>query len=206
MLSPLRLDISALESSPFPLDMTLVKSHVAVDGDDFDAQLELYARAAIAWAEGSMRRTIYARSHTWILRDFPAGGRQEIRLPRGKTQSVESIVYSANGSPVTLTGPSSGSPAGAGWQEDLRGDDGGVLMPRRGSSWPSADCDVPAPVAITFTAGYLAAEVPEDITHALLFAVSDAFDTRGSADLTVLGRSFDTREALISAYRLHRWY
>jgi hypothetical protein len=205
-LQPLRLDISALEASPFPLDMALVKSHVAVDGDDFDTQLELYARAAIAWAEGAMRRTIYARSHVWVLRDFPRDDLGEIRLPRGKTQSVESIAYSQNGAIVTLAGPSSGSPAGTGYQEDLRGDDGGVLMPARGNAWPSVDCDVPAPVSIAFTAGWLADEVPDDIIHALLFAVSDAFDTRGSADLTTFGKNFDTREALISAYRLHRWY
>jgi len=152
-----------------------------------------------------MRRTIYAREHTWVLREFPPCSPQEIHLPRGKTQSVDAIAYSVGGSVTTLTGPSS-SPEGTGWQEDLRGEDGGVIMPTRGSSWPSTDLDVPSPVVITFTAGWLADEIPDDIIHALLFAVSDAFDTRGSADLTVFGKNFDTRESLISRYRLKRWY
>jgi uncharacterized phiE125 gp8 family phage protein len=204
-LCPWRLDIATLDSSPLPLDLTLVKAHLAVDGDDSDALIEAYIMAAIHWAEGATRRSIYSRTHTWVLRDFPRDGCQEIRLPRGKTQSIESVAYSDGGTVTTLTGPS-GSPAGTGWQEDLRGDDGAVLMPARGSSWPAVDYDVPSPVAITFTAGWLAAEVPQDVIHAMLFACSDAFDTRGSADLTTFGPNLNTREALISPYRLHRWY
>lgn len=206
LLNPLRLDVSALDSSPLPLDLELVKEHLAVDGDDNDALIQTFIRASILWAEGQMHRTIYARSHSWVLRDFPRDCYGEIRLPRGKTQSVESIVYSVNGSPVTLTGPSSGSPAGTDYQEDLRGDDGGVLMPARGSTWPSPDLDAVSPVVINFTAGYLAAEVPDEIIHGLLFSCSDAFELRGSGDMTMFGRNFETRQLLISPYRLKRFY
>lgn len=205
LLDPLRLEVSALDASPLPLSLSLLKDHLSVDGDDQDALIEAYALAAIHWAEGAARRTIYARDHAWVLRAFPSSSYGEIRLPRGKTQSVESIAYSVGGTVTTLTGPS-GSPAGTGWQEDLRGDSGGVLMPTRGGSWPSTDLDVPAPVVITFTAGWLAAEVPDDITHALMFAVSDAFDTRGTADLGTTGKNFTTRQALVAPYRLKRWY
>lgn len=204
-LCPIRLDVSALTSSPLPLSLTLVKQHVAEDSTDNDDLLENYIQAAILWAEGSMRRTIYSRSHVWVLKDFPRGPDQTIRLPRGKTQSIESVAFSSGGSISTLTGPSSGSPAGTDYQEDLRGDDGAIILPTRGAAWPSADSDVPAPVVITFTAGWLASEIPQDIIHGLLFSVSDAFDVRGMADMTQ-GKNFDTREALISPYRLHRWY
>jgi uncharacterized phiE125 gp8 family phage protein len=206
LLNPLRLEVSALDASPFPLDLAAVKQHLAVDDTDSDELIQIYMQAAIRWAEGSMRRTIYARPHLWVLREFPQDRYSEIRLPRGKTQSVASIAYSSGGSLVTLTGPSSGSPAGTGYQEDLTGDDGGVLMPPRGQGWPQADSDVPAPVIINFTAGYLTAEVPEDIIHGILFAVSDAFELRGTGDFTVFGRNFETREILISPYRLKRFY
>jgi hypothetical protein len=79
-------------------------------------------------------------------------------------------------------------------------------MPPRSQSWPSTDLDVPAPVTINFTAGWLAGNVPDDIIHGLLFAVSDGFELRGSADITQIGRNFETREILISPYRLKRWY
>ena len=183
MLCPIRLQVNALTMSPLPIDLALIKTHCKIDGTDLDDNIEVYLKAAIEWAEGEMHRSIFSRSHTWVLRDFPIDGRMEIRLPRGKTQSIESIVYQSNGSPVTLTGPSSGSPAGTSWQEDLRGDDGAILLPPRGSNWPSVDYDAPAPVAINFTAGWLAAEVPAEIIHAILFSISDAIDISGTADL-----------------------
>jgi uncharacterized phiE125 gp8 family phage protein len=206
MLNPLRLDVSPLDTSPLPLDLALVKEHLAVDGNDNDALIETFILAAIRWTEGAMRRTIYARSHSWVLADFPRDACQEIRLPRGKTQSVESIVYSSNGSLITLLGPSSGSPAGTDWQEDLRGDDGGMLVPARGSIWPCPDADAISPVVINFTAGWETGEVPDDIVHALLFSVSDAFDLRGTGDFSGGGGNFAVRELLISPYRLKRWY
>jgi uncharacterized phiE125 gp8 family phage protein len=205
-LSPLRLDVEALELSPFPLDMTLVKAHCAVDGDDFDTLLELYSRAAIDWCEGYTHRTLYARTHVWVLRDFPRDC-LELRLPRGKTVSVASIVYRASdGTLTTLQGPSSGSPAGTGYQEDLRGDDGGILLPPAGEYWPDVDTTYAAPVVVTFEAGYTAANVPADLIHALLFSVSDAYDTRGAADLGSSGRNLMTRQTLASAYQLVREY
>jgi len=206
LLNPLRLDVAALDTSPFPLDMALIRLHCGIDGTDFDTLLELYARGAISWAEGTMHRTVYVRSHTWVLRDFPRDACQEIRLPRGKTVSVESIAYVTGGQTLTLTGPSSGSPGGTGFQEDLGAEDGGLLKPNISQTWPTVDYDAVRPVTISFTAGYTAEEVPADITHAMLFAISDMYDTRGSADLTIFGKNLTTRESLISPYKLHRWY
>lgn len=212
MLFPLRLDIDSLPDSPaWSVTKDLIDLHSRVDASDDDELFQTYLRAAILWAEGSTHRTIVRRDHRWILREFPYCDDLVIRLPRGKTQSVQSVSYSENGSIVTLTGPSSGSPAGTDYQEELSGDDGGVLMPLRGCSWPSADCDVPAPVKITFSAGWDAADIPPDVVHALLFAVQDAFDIRGTGDFNaaVLGSTgprLAARETLISGYRLDRWY
>lgn len=203
-LCPIRLDVAPLDSSPFPLDLSLIKQHCAVDGDDFDDLLEMYARAAILWAEGAMHRTIFARSHSWVLRDLPRDHRQEIRLPRGKTQSIESIVYRAGNEAFTLTGASS-TPVGTGYSESLDSDDGGLIVPNYGTSWPTVDYEGSGPVVINFTAGYEDGEVPEDIMHALFFSISDFFENRGTADMDA-GRNFDVREALISPYRLIRWY
>jgi hypothetical protein len=210
MLSPLRLDVDPLPASPLPVDLDLIKSHAAIDGTDFDTLLPVYLFAAIDWAENAMHRTIFARSHRWMLRDFPRGAAtipslQGIRLPRGKTQSVEQIEYVSGNQTFSLTGPSSGSPAGTDYREGLRGDDGGVVTPVSGGNWPSVDCDAPAPVTIHFTAGWQTSEVPAAIIHALLFAVADAFEMRSEADMSG-GSRFQAREALISAYRLMRFY
>jgi hypothetical protein len=210
MHSPLRLEIDPLAGSPLPVDLDLIKAHAAIDSADFDALLPVYLFAAIDWAENAMHRTIFARPHRWVLRDFPRGGStipslQAIRLPRGKTQSVEQIEYVSGNQTFSLTGPSSGSPAGTDYREGLRGDDGGVVTPVSGGNWPSVDRQAPAPVTIHFTAGWTASEVPAAIIHALLFAVADAFEMRGEADMSS-GTRFEAREALISAYRLIRFY
>lgn len=211
MLCPICLEVAALPGSPSPVDLDLIKQHCSIDDDDFNDQLEVYLSAAILWAEGSTHRTIFSRAHKWVLKDFPYSERNEIRLPRGKTRSVESVQYSLNGAAQTLRGPTSGSPIGSSYQEDLRGDDGAILMPPRGGSWPSPDIDVPAPVTINFTAGWLPADVPADVLHAVLFSISDAFDLRGTSDFSPAmiqlgGPRFEAREALISPYRLVRWY
>ncbi len=198
--------VAPLDASPFPLSLTLVKAHLREDSDDFDTIIDLYSRAAIEWAEGAMKRTIYSRAHAWILADFPRDALGEIWLPRGLCSSVESIAYRDTDSVLqTLTGPSSGSPAGDDWQESLSGDAGGILQPTS-AGWPLVNLYTPAPVTISFTAGWASNAVPADIIHALLFAVADMYDTAGSADLTVFGKNLTTRNSLISPYILNRWF
>lgn len=205
-LSPLSLDIDALAiGSPPVIAMDLIKAHCGIDGGAFDDQLALYLAAAIEWAEGAMRRTIYARPHRWVLRDFPRARDPSILLPRGRTASVASIAYVQDGQTVTLTGPSS-SPAGTDWREDLGSPSGGLLLPPRGEAWPGVDRDSPAPVKITFTAGWESDDVPPDIVHAILFAVADAVDIRGTGDLNAHGGGLDARLALLSSWDIVRWY
>lgn len=213
MLCPLRLDIDPLpDSSPWIIDEAVIKKHCHVDdGDDIqDENLQDYVASAILWAENATHRTIIARDHRWVLREFPYDRRYEIRLPRGKTNSVGKIEYSAGGVIQTLYGPSSDqSPTGNDFQEELRGDEGGVLMPPRGGCWPSVDCDVPAPVTITFNAGWAVDDIPRDLFTAILMATSDAFDLRGSGDTVKIdqsGMSLSSRDKLISGYILSRWY
>jgi uncharacterized phiE125 gp8 family phage protein len=178
---------------------------------DDDKLLQVYIGAAVSWAEGATHRTIFQRSHRWVLRDFPDCRYSDIRLPRGKASSVSGITYVAGGQTVTLRGPSAGSPASADYQEDLTSDSGGVLMPPQGGTWPSVDYDAVAPVVVTFTAGWPPAAVPSELQHAILFAVEDMYDMRGQNDfdpsmVTAAGPKFSARESLISSYRLTRWY
>ncbi len=200
-----RLEVAALTMSPLPIDLSVIKSHCSIDGNDFDTLLETYLFAAINWAEGYTCRSIFSRTHTWVLKEFPIWDNQEIRLPRGKTQSVQNIQYVNGGSTTTITGPTSDTP-GTSYQEDLTGDNGGVVMPPQGNNWPSIDYDVPAPVKINFTAGWLSSEVPDQVIHSILFAIDDMFEMRGAKDVQNAGSNLNARMALISPYRLHRFY
>ena len=163
--------------------------------------MQQHLPAAIAWAEGEMKRSILARTHYWQLDEFPSSYNQAIYLPRGKTQSVKSIVYSSGGVLTTLRGPSSGSPIGIDYQENLAGDSGGVLMPPRGSWWPWTDYDVPVPVTITFVAGWTPQTVPADIKLALMTYIADALEMPGAADRTQYSDT-NAKDILLSGWTI----
>lgn len=180
-------------------------AHANIDHDEWEMLLVKYLPAAVENFENDTHRTAIRRAHRWVLDRFPYSP-GHIRLPRGKTTSVESIAYSLNGETVLLTGPSL-SPSGSDFQEDLNGEDGGVIMPPRGQSWPSADSDVPAPVVIAFNAGYDWSDLPFGILQAILFKATDHVEFRGTADIPrnqdVNQRAWDR---LISPYVLTRTY
>ena len=205
MLSPIRLDIETLVASPLPVDLDLIKQHCAVDSTDQDELLETYLIAAINAFENTTHRTLFRRGHVWVLKEFPFDTYQHIWLPRGKTRSVDMIEYVSNGETVTLTGPTSGSPMGADWQEDLRGDDGGLILPPRGQSWASVDSDAPDPVTVYFTAGWGVDELPSDILNALLWYVRTSLDD-ARTDPQKSEANMRVFESLVSGHRLTRFY
>lgn len=211
LLAPIALSIDDLPST-LPFHVNLIKLHCHINeeqvGGPFDAfLLDSYLRAAILWAEGVMHRTIVARAHRWTIQDFACNYEKynRIVLPRGKCQSISSIQYSLNHQVTTMLGASN-SPPMSDFQQDLTSDDGGMIMPAVGQIWPVPDIDVIAPVIITYTAGYSTfATIPTDISMALFFYVSDAFELRGTADIQS-GTYSDIRVTKISPYILDRWH
>ncbi len=201
----IQVAVAPLDASPLPLDLALVKQHCAIDGNDMDALLTTYILAAIDWAENAMHRTIYERLHHWQIAAFPLGA-EPLRLPRGRCAAVHEILYFDSDDGAYIMHGAGSSPVGTDFQENLAGDDGGYIMPARGETWPAVDGLRIVPVEIEFTAGWPVTDVPQQIIHALLFAVADMVDTRGSADLTTFGKNLTTRNALISPFNLVRFY
>lgn len=151
------------------LELDLLKADLRIGHVDLDELIwRQHLPAAILRAEAFTRRAIVQRSHRWVIDEFPYNWQQVLTLPRGKCASVTSIVVSQNGTPITYRGPSSGSPAGTAWQEDLTSDLGARLMPPRGGSWPWCDADVPAPIVITFVAGWTLGTLPADVRRGLV--------------------------------------
>lgn len=188
----------------YPLDLRRIKEQLRIDHDELDDLImNQHLPAAFEWAEGETHRSLISREHRWILSQFPSTGFGTIRLPRGKTQSVSGIDYISNTATVSLAGPSS-SPAGTAWIEDLGSDAGGRLLPAQTEFWPSADENHPTPVKITFHAGYLAADFPNDLALAIMFYIGDALFMTNAADLPRGADPF-FKDALVSSYRIHRW-
>lgn len=192
--------ISWAADTDTPISLAMVKSQLRISHDEFDDLImDLHLPAAVEWAEGVMHRSILAKTHYWTLPCFPDYG--ELRLPRGKTQSVTSIEYVSNGTTFVLRGPSSGSPIGRDYQEDLRSDAGGIVLPLRGAVWPMVDYNVTAPVTITYVAGWTLATVPNEIKVALTAYVADALDIPGASDLTQYS-DLSAKDILLSAWTL----
>lgn len=186
LLYPVSLSAESLSGSPLPIDLALLKQYVGINYNDMDDVLAMFLLGAIEDFENRSHRAVIARPHRWVLRCFPSAG--EIRLPAGKTQSVESVAYVDGGAEVPL----------AGFDVDTASDDGGLLSYAGG--WPAA-----SRVVIEFTAGWLPTEVPRQVKTALFYAVQANLDS--FRDDPVKHKAvFDTLETMASAWRLTRWY
>lgn len=177
------ISIEADADTALPMAIEAVKDHLQISHREFDAVISgLHLPAAVDWAESEMRRSILTKVHRWTIEDFPRGSKNKrICLPRGKTQTVTSITYTnTSGVLTTLRGPTSGSPIGTDFREDLRGDSGGFVEPLVDQDWP--DIDGETTVTITFTAGWAEADIPKTIVGALAFYVGDQLDMPTSAD------------------------
>ncbi len=181
-----------------PIQIEQAKDHLRITGDDENSLLTGYIVAAREFAEDYTNRKLL--SQTWELRleAFPIANYGEIRLPFGKTISVDDIsYYDTDGTLQSLAGPSS-SPVGTAWLEDLNDDAGGILRHPLASVWPSVHPGVPIPVSISYTCGYGddANDVPENIKTAILYRVADLFELRGSGD----GEMSQVAERLLRPY------
>lgn len=179
------LSLQADFSTEFPLTLDVIKDALRVANESLDVLLvQQLMPAAIGRAEAFMRRSIIAREHVWTVDELP-DDLDPVVLPRGKVQSVASIVVTVNGSPVTLRGPTS-SPAGTDYQEDLRGENYARILPARGTVWPIADCTAISPVVITYTAGWPVDAVPPGVIQGLLAYVKEALDLDPTAPASAM--------------------
>jgi uncharacterized phiE125 gp8 family phage protein len=208
-LSPINLTRAPIVASPLPVGLTLLKQALNVTYTDRDDLIEMFLVAALGEFEGDTKRTVLRRSHRWTLKCFPTADYGVIRLPGGWTRKVNSVQYAEGDDEVTLYGVSAeqGSPPVAQYREDLTAEDGGIIMPLRGSQWPDVEHDDPNPVVITFEAGYSAAELPADIKSALAFRVQKKFDDdRGATAPSMMPYNEQAFERMCAPFRLYRTY
>lgn len=201
-MRPLDLDWDEDTDLTEIITVSALKTQLRIDHTEFDELIEtVHLPGAVKWAEREMRRSILSKTHRWVLSDFPRGMDESIRLPRGRTQSVASIQYMSSNTTTTLTGPSSGSPEGTDYREDLRSDAGGRLYPTYTGTWPAVDYRAPTPVLITFSAGWTATQVPGDVKMAICMYVADALEITGAADVTAQ-TDLSVKERLLTGWRI----
>ena len=176
-----------IAGSPFTLAQ--MKEHLRVDHSDEDTLIQSYYAAATQRIQNWTRRSIGQEQWQMILDGFPADD-ERVFLPRGKVQSVGSVVYADSATTTATLSGATASPAGTDYQESLGSDVAPYLLPAYGTSWPST-FDVIEPVVITFTAGYAdldasplnVSAVPEELLEAVRVQAADFYERRSSDDI-----------------------
>ena len=133
-----------------------------------DTYLTSLITAARQYCEDWQSRAYITQLWELALPYFP----QEIEIPKGKLQTVDSITYKdSEGTTTTLT-------ADTDYVTSIRGILGRVV-PACGVAWPSF---IPFPldaVVVTFTCGYgVAADIPEKVKQALKLLIGHWFTHR----------------------------
>jgi len=169
-----------------PVDPADLRDQLTLEIGADDSFLMSLIDAATDHAEKITHRRFLSQQIRMVLPKFPVGA---IILPFGKALSVEGITYiDSVSSTVELSGPSD-SPVGTGWQEDLNDDEGGILLPNIGETWPGVQTDHISPVVINWTAGYGddKDDVPPLLAHAIMMQAAKWYEARwdGEAPLEV---------------------
>lgn len=181
-----------------PVTLTFVRDeHLrAMNESAEDVYLQALIGTATRMAERVTQRALLTQTLRLVLDRFPCG---EIALPCPPLQAVTSIDYIdpagdtqtlPGGSPeafhvIAPTGPSA-APA--------------LLTPLYGETWPTTRAQRDA-VRVTYTAGYTAVTLPDDIRHGILLVIGELYKQR-SESVHTLGQT----PALIRARTLWRGY
>lgn len=166
--------------------------------------IRAYVSSARAWLEEYINRALITQTWQMTLPDFPYPYPFEIALPLGRCSAVNSITYTDSaGASQTLTGPTSGSPAGTDYQEDLSSDEGARIRPPVAGEWPSVQDEAIAPVTVDFTVGYgtKSSDVPDALRTSVLYRLTDLYEFRGSVD----GNGTGNAKMQASHYRLRKF-
>jgi uncharacterized phiE125 gp8 family phage protein len=194
----------SVEPDGEPITLEQAKLHLRVSGDSEDSLIQIYMASARRWVEEYIHRALLNQTWETKLDGFPLTTSGAIRLPMGRASAINSVKYlDSSGVEQTLTGPTSGSPGGTDYQEDLSSDEGAIIMPPPDGSWPSTEARRLAAVTINFVAGYgtKGADVPQSMITGILYRLTDLYEFRGSVD----GNGTATAKLEIQHYRMITW-
>jgi uncharacterized phiE125 gp8 family phage protein len=157
--------------------------HAKIDYDDEDVLLTRWIRAARNYIEQRTGRALVTSTWDLWLDCFPRGC--EIRLPKGKLQSVAYVkYYDTDGTEYTLD-PSA-------YHVATKREPGAVVL-AYGQIWPSATLRTAEAVVVRFTCGFgSASDVPDEVKQAMCLLISH-FDALRSDVVLGTGSSAETR-------------
>lgn len=178
------------------------KAHLRLTHDTEDDTIMAEIDAAISWAEDFAVRPIRRSQYLLTLDDFQMiEHRQSIRI-LGYVYSVDSVQYrDSNGTLQTIDGPSA-SPGPAVY-EVLKGQHSTLIGVASGQSWPALHTYMDA-IRVTFTAGWIATDVPYQIRQAILLKLGSLHRRRAPGD-DADGGIDAAAQALLLPWKLPVW-
>jgi uncharacterized phiE125 gp8 family phage protein len=153
-----------------PLSVSQLKTHLRIDHNDEDDDLEDLIIEARQKLESDMRRAFITQTWRMSLDGWPT--LDEILLPRPPLQSVTSIVYKdSEGTPTTWSSSA--------YIVDTDSEPGRIVL-AYGETWPSLTLYPANPIQVTFVPGYGdgADDVPGNVKRALKLLCGHWYENR----------------------------
>lgn len=189
-----------------PVTRTEAKAQCRIDGSDDDTLVDRLVIAARSYIEAITGLVLVQRTMTKTFDRFPLGS-AGMSLPIVPVQSISSVSYlDADGAAQTLSA------------DVYKGDFPDDWFPRvtlkQDQSWPTTRCEASA-VTVTVTAGFApsddspadyAANVPQDLKHAILMLVGHWYENRETVLVGVVDKPMAMAvDALVAPHKV-RFY
>lgn len=171
------------------------KAHLRLTLDDEDERVMAEIDAAISWAEDFTARAIRRSQYLLSLETFQSiDHRASIRL-QGYVSSVDSVKVKDSGGTLQTVATSV--------YQTLKGQHSTVIREAPNQSWPSLYHYLDA-IQVTFTAGWIATDVPFQVRQAILLKLGSLHFRRGPGD-EADGGIDAAAEALLKPWKLPVW-
>ena len=171
------------------------KSHLRLTADEEDDRIVGEIDAAVSWAEDFTARAIRRSQYLLSMEAFQLiEHRASIRI-QGYVSAVNSIQYrDSNGTLQTVA---------TSVYQTLKGQHSTMIREAINQSWPALHQFMDA-VQVTFTAGWIASDVPYQVRQAILLKLGSLHFRRGPGD-DADGGIDNAAEALLKPWKLPVW-
>lgn len=161
-----------------PVSLAEAKAHLRVDGSDEDSLISSLIKSARVSCETQTGRAFVTQTLRADLDGFPSG-REEIKLPRPRLQSITSIEYYDDAGTLRTLATSV-------YEADTAAEPGEiVLLP--GQSWPTVQTDRRNAVRVTYVAGWGNAAAADPMAkQAMLLLIAHWYENREASSQGVV--------------------
>lgn len=184
-----------------PLTVLEARQHLNLTHTEDDELLAAYIEAARSVVERATHRALLTQVWEVHLDAFPVHNGSDLfptalRLPGGHCQAVTAVTY-VDGAGETQTLDA------ARYQADTSNEQGGVLVPAPGGSWPSTQAGRRSAVTVTQTVGWPdVRSIPPMLMHAVRFLIGHYYEHREAVVTGAVRELPQGAQSILAAWRV----